>query len=86
MQNVYANIYVCVACVLYGAGTLVPAFGTLLHRSPVERALMTLQEIAKGLRRAELELVATSTYAELASELDRARADAKARARAKALP
>ena len=26
-----------------------PAIGTLLHRSPVERALMTLQEIAKGL-------------------------------------
>ena len=30
-------------------GTLVPATGTLLYRSPVERALMRLQEIAKGL-------------------------------------
>lgn len=30
-------------------GTLVPATGTLLYRSPVERALMILQEIAKGL-------------------------------------
>ena len=30
-------------------GTLVPATGTLLYRSPVERALMKLQEIAKSL-------------------------------------
>jgi hypothetical protein len=30
-------------------GTLVPATGTLMYRSPVERALMRLQEIAKGL-------------------------------------
>ena len=30
-------------------GTLLPATGTLLYRSPVERALMKLQEIAKSL-------------------------------------